>query len=170
MRLCVFFLGVFLLLAHPQVAFCQGQAKHDDPLLSDQALWVEKAYIILFSSKDYSAAKKFAENSAKQLNIPLDLRGLSPHPTLGLTDTEQGCQDSGYSAPCYVARELEETRLYISVEYSNSYSKFSPNYYIVLAAVGPPKSMVLREALKQFKPIIPDAYLKTSKVYVGCRH
>lgn len=136
---------------------------------NDPAMWKVEEYVVLNSSKDYKSAKKFAQKTAKKLDIPLDLRGLLPHSKIGLTNTEEGCQDNGYTYPCYVSRELENEEIYLSIEHSSAYN-FTPGYYIVLGAVGPPKSVKLRKALKVYKSIVPDAYIKQSNVYLGCRH
>lgn len=132
-------------------------------------LWKEEKYLILFSSRDYKATKRFAEGAAKQLELPLNLRGLQPNAELGLTFSKQECEDSAFDHPCYIARSYEEDTLYLSIEYSSSYD-FAPKYYIVIAAAGPTKSPFVRQALARIKPQIPDAYIKRSKVFLGCHH
>lgn len=146
-----------------------GEKPDDDGQWDDSALWKTEDYLILFSTRDYPSAQKFAKQLSNTLKMRLDLRGLSPHQETGLTFSAKDCQESGFSYPCYIARSHEDDEIYISVEHSSSYD-FKPGYYIVLAAVGPPKSPIVQQALTRIRPHVPDAYIKQSKVFLGCHH
>ena len=54
---------------------------------------------------------------------------------------------------------------YISIEYTDKYEGFSKGYYIVIASSGAKGS--LKHELKKIKKKYPDAYIKTSKIYIG---
>ena len=146
------------------------QVNAGEPVV-DGKMWSVEEYLILFSSRDYQAARKFAEEIARKVELPLDLQGVKYHKRLGLTYGNEECHAAGYQPPCYYARthEARQERAYVSLEYSSSYD-FKKGYYIVLAAVGLPKSPFMQETLQRVKKHVPDAYIKRSKIYLGCHH
>ncbi len=58
----------------------------------------------------------------------------------------------------------------MSIEYSNAYSEFTKGYYIVIAASGSKDDAEIKNAFKKIKLRYRDAYIKSSKVYMGCMH
>lgn len=133
--------------------------------------WIPVGFVIVRSTADYSEAKRVAEEAAKRLEIPLNLRGLIPDEHLGLTWPRERCASDPLSPfPCYVARGRFDDGVYLSVERSDAYATFRPGYFIVIAASGAPGSEELATTLETVKVVHPDAYLKQEKVYQGCMH
>ncbi len=80
--------------------------------------------------------------------------------------SQKDCMADEVDYPCYVPRGRYDDGIYISIEYSNSYENFKDGYYIVIAASGDD----VKEYLKPVKEVVKDAYVKSSKVYIGCLH
>ena len=114
--------------------------------------------------------KKFTKHASKNLKFKLDFRGLNSDKTLGLTSNKTACEEEGFDYPCYVPRGRWNNGVYISIEYSSGYEGFKSDYYVVIAASGEKNDQSLKEKLPFIKKIVPDAYLKNSKVYMGCVH
>ena len=143
----------------------------DDSLglrLEDQ--FVEKGFLILKSTKDYNEALNFVKEVSKKLEIKIDLRDLSPNEKTGLSFPDSICMSEFGQMPCYVARGRWDDGVYLSIEYSNAYDKFKSGYYIVIAASDFKENNTLKATLKKVKENISDAYIKYTKVYVGCMH
>ena len=65
---------------------------------------VSKAFVILEATASYDEARAAAAAAAESLAIRMDLRGLSPDRTIGLTMSEADCADEFGEFPCYVPR------------------------------------------------------------------
>lgn len=132
-----------------------------------QDLYIEKGFVIIHSSKDYSSALKIAQESSEKMKIDLDLRDYKPDSRLGLiTDVECGCG----IVHDYIARGHSDDGQYVSIEYSNMYEGFSTGYYIVIIASGRKDDKKLKESLVLAKEYYPDSYIKSTEVYTGCMH
>ena len=58
---------------------------------------------------------------------------------------------------------------YISIERSEAYPGFTPGFYIIMGGIyNDPKEA--KGALTRFKPFVKDAYIKKTKIYMGCMH
>lgn len=133
--------------------------------------YIRKGFAIIKSTKDYSEALRFAQRSSSLLNLKLNLRGLKPHKKTGLTFNRKICNDEGGSEyPCYISRGRYDNGKYISIEYSDAYQGFRKGYYIVIIASYQAGSKLLEESLNHARKHYRDAYIKISKVYVGCIH
>ncbi len=133
--------------------------------------WVPVDFVILRSTADYSEARRVAAESAIQLRIPLDLRGLVHDEEHGLTWSKEVCaKDPLYPYPCYVARGRFDDGVYLSIERSDAYSDFAPGFFIVIAASGAPGSPELMKTVVAARSFYADAYTKQASVYVGCMH
>ena len=135
-----------------------------------QETLVKKQFLIAGSTKDYSNALKIAESIADDLKLKLDLRGLYYDESFGLTFKKSVCEEDGGNFPCYQARGRYDNGSYISIEMSDSYQGFSKGYYIVIIASYSDNKEEIEALLKNTKEYIPDAYIKSSNVYVGCMH
>jgi hypothetical protein len=140
--------------------------------------YAEKDFLIILSTKDYDSALLTAQNASKALGIELDLRSLSPtnDALWGLTlpaDTcfkYRGDLNDQKDSTCYIARGRYYDGVYISVEYSSAYQSFAPGYYIVMVYSSSKGDNELGTVLKGVQAQYPDAYIKTSKVYMCCSH
>jgi hypothetical protein len=131
--------------------------------------FVKTWFCILYSSKNYADAKKFAQTSSKQLHFKLDLRGLSPNKETGLTMTKKECKENSFEFPAYVARgRYDNNAEYISVESSDAFKGFARGYYIVIVNSGDKEEM--DKTLLKVKATYKTAYVKQSEVYMGCMH
>lgn len=129
--------------------------------------------LIIYSTKNYKDAKKFATQAAKNLSLDLDLRGHTPNKETGLTADKATCEASGYSYPMYLERIGEYDKgEYVSIEYSNNYGtayrSLKEGYYLVVSASGSRK--ITNPELKYVKKIYKDAYIQQVEMYLGCRH
>lgn len=133
---------------------------------------MEKEFVILKSTRDYKDVLRTAETASRLLEIKLDLRGLTENKESGLTLDKKICEEEGdgSSWPCYYARGRYDDGTYLSIEYSSAFQGFRKGYYIVVAASYPKVDKEISSVLKQAKTHYPDAYSKTTKVYMGCMH
>lgn len=157
----VLFMVCIALMSGPQFA----HAEEVDP-----NLFTKKSFVILFSGKDYQQALRTARQAAKQTKIPLNLRGLSWHAANKLTFSKQSCRASAFDYPCYLTRAYDDDGEYVTIDWSNGFDDFQPGYFIVTAAGGDPGDPQLATTLQRVKSVFPDAYIKTTRVYIGCMH
>jgi hypothetical protein len=132
--------------------------------------YIKKEFLIIHSGKDYAAALKKATEASKKLNLKLDLRKLQPNKDIGLSNTEQVCENEFGFFPCYVARGRGDDGAYISIEFSDAYIEFEKGYYIVIVSSYVSNNEKSKSLLAKTKLIYKDAYIKASKVYTGCIH
>jgi hypothetical protein len=135
-------------------------AQYDTP-------FVKKSFVIIQSTKDYKVAKATAKMAAAKLHQPLDLRGLKPDKTTGLTFADSICAGEGGS-PCYIARGRYDDGDFVSIEWSNAINGFAKGYYVVITGAGSKEETAV--LLKRAKPFFKDAYVKQAEVYIGCMH
>ncbi len=142
----------------------------------DSSCFVEKDFLIIQSTKDYSAALFTVKEASKKLGIKINLKYLVPDKDsligLSLSKAEK---DSIKASPfdydtVYVPRGRWDDGIYISIEYSNRYDNFSKGYYLVMVGSGFKKDPQVAKTLKKVKTKYPDAYIKRSKVYICCMH
>ena len=151
--------------------FCAGgflSAQDDE--FDESSLWAERSFVIVGTTENYDAAIEIASDASYHLDLLLDLRELSPDSTIGLTWSPEICDGTGWEHPCYVARGRFDNGVYISIEHSSAYEGFAEGYYIVVMASGMPNSSIVRQSLNKAREFVADAYLKTTKVYMGCLH
>ncbi|MCB9673219.1 MAG: hypothetical protein H6736_11625 [Alphaproteobacteria bacterium] len=142
-------------------------------LAADDQPWMERAFVIAASEKDYATALAKAASLADSTGIRLDLRGVGYDPATkasfgGLTLAPEGCRDNGFEYPCYVPRGRWDGGTYLSVEHTSSIEGFTQGLYVVIAASGTREEVT--EPLAVVKKAVPDAYVKSARVYIGCMH
>jgi hypothetical protein len=146
----------------------QGPTHAAEP---DPDPWVRVGFLIIRSTPDYAEARRVAERASSQLELPLNLRGLTYERPHGLTWPREECEkDPLYPYPCYVARGRFDPGVYLSVERSDAYATFNAGLFIVIAASGEPGSPELASTLARVRKAYPDAYVKQERVYHGCLH
>lgn len=129
-------------------------------------LTIKKSFLITLTTKNYKEARHFAEDLSKKTDIPLKLRGLHYNKQTGLSFDSKTCKKEYFDYPCYLERGRFDDGIYISIEYSSRYKDFTPGYYIVVLASGDDVS----KALGRVRRVAPEAYVKSTRVYVGCMH
>ncbi len=130
----------------------------------------KKGFVIISAGKNYDDIKKLAKKVAKKLNYKLDLRGLVPNKTEGLTLTKKTCENEELEFPLYVARGRYDDGNYVSIEYTNGYNGFTPDYYLIIVSSHVKGETKLNKALKHVKTYYKSAYIKYADVYMGCMH
>jgi hypothetical protein len=130
--------------------------------------YVKKTFLIILSSKNYTAAKKLAVEAANKLNIKLDLKGLKPNKESGLTFNAKECEGNGWDYPCYVSRGRYDDGEFVTIDYSDAFDGFAKGYYIVTTASGEASSV--KKALSKVKTFYKTAYVKQTEIYIGCMH
>jgi hypothetical protein len=128
-------------------------------------MMVNNSYLILLSTKSYSAAMYAAKQARAKLDLPINYRGYVFDFKEGLKDTTAcGCGE----IHGYVPRGRFDDGNYISIEHTNSFTEFANGYYIVVAASGDRKK--INPTLAKAKEFFADAYIKDAEVYIGCMH
>ena len=103
-----------------------------------------KSYVIAGSFKNGDSAYARAMEASKKLDIRLQ--------------TEETFSPRGH---------YNNDSVFVSIEESGLYRDFEKGYWIVVIASGKPNDKSLKGVLKKVKEYFPDAYIKTSAVYVG---
>jgi hypothetical protein len=134
----------------------------------DEQPYAKKSFVIIQSTKNYTAAKATANKAAKALKLKLDLRNLKPTKQSELTYSKKECEDNGFEYPCYVSRGRYDDGEYVSIEWSDAFNSFTKGYYIVIVYSG--NKNEANTALKKVKKVFADAYAKEDEVYMGCIH
>ena len=129
------------------------------------SIMVNNSYLIIQSTKSYSAAMYTAKQASTALGFPIDYRGYVFDFKEGLKDTIKcGCGEIHE----YVPRGRYDDGNYISIEHTNSFTEFTDGYYIVVAASG--NRDKLTPLLPKAREFLADAYIKDAEVYIGCMH
>lgn len=178
MRGKFFFLFLLFLLAGmagmPTVAAAQEDETFEEmpaEEFDDSMMWSERSVVIVKSTADYDEALNAAQIASYDMDIRLDLRGLLPNGEIGLTWPDSVCEENGWEYPCFVARGRYDNGVYVSIEHSSAYEGFAEGYYIVVVASGAEDAGdILQATLQRARIPYPDAYLKKTKVYMGCMH
>lgn len=157
---------VFLILI--LALFGVKEAWSQDDFFANQ--YVPKHFLIAASTKDYSAALKKASWLADSLSLDLDLRGLMENQDIGLTASEEWCEDAAWGFPCYLPRGRQDDGNYISIEWSNAIKGFSPGYYVIIVSSQSKRNEEIKSMLTRLRHFVADAYIKSSEVYIGCMH
>jgi hypothetical protein len=132
--------------------------------------YVQKGFVIVAAGKNYDAMKKMASEVSEKLDYELELRGLDYNKEIGLTFSEDECNDSEYDFPWYARRELWDEGEYVSIEYTTDYDGFTPELYIIVVSSHDKGSQELTDALEHTKKYYKNAYIKYSEFYMGCGH
>lgn len=126
---------------------------------------VSKFFLIVNSTKSYSAALKSAQKAANKMGIPMNLRNCYKDKEEELTSKEVcGCGEKHG----YIPRGRGDDGEYISIEFSSSYENFAPGYYIVVVSSG--EEEAVKPLLSKAQKFNKSAYVKKSNVYMGCMH
>ena len=155
--------SIFILLFTLSSIFSFGQ----------EDLWktqnIEKHFLIAASTTNYKSALKTVRKLTSSINMKFDQRGLYPIDQSGLTWRKSVCEGDGWEHPCYLARGREDGN-YLSIEWSNAIEGFTKGYYVVIVSCQLERNDEMKALLAEVKTFIPSAYIKSSKVYLGCMH
>ena len=134
--------------------------------------WVEQSFVIVASEKTFDAALAKAGQISVKSGIAFNMRNTLFDPSQrssngGLTHSKEDCETVG-GYPCYIPRGRWDSGAYLSIEYSSAIESFTPDLYVVIAASGSPEEV--KPSLQRIKKAVPDAYIKSASVYMGCLH
>lgn len=154
--------------------FSLAAAAPIDEITEGESPYVDMTYLVAGSTKTYAEAMAVAVKVADGASLPLWPRGLVYDPQHkdyagGLTGTKEACERDSY--PCYSPRgRVDGHEIFISIEHTSNgiVQGFEDGYYIVVVGTGDRKTVA--PALPKVKKVVPDAYLKEVKVYMGCLH
>lgn len=138
---------------------------------------VERHVMILSAYKDFDAAKADAEKISKASKVLFSMDGRIYDKKKGLIYPNNPDDPEDPFAGEYLARRYDTTYLpdsdkeipYLSVEKSEGYEGFKPGFYIVVAGIKETRAEALQKIAK-FKAWAPTAYVKKTKIYIGCLH
>jgi hypothetical protein len=123
------------------------------------------------STTDFHSALESARLAATKLRIEFDEDEVRPHDSTGLTFSRKSCEEDWYGYPCYVPRgRNDDDSVWASIEYSSGYQGFADGLYIVILAHAEKESQFLIAALANARRFFPEAYIKSTEVYMGCIH
>ena len=161
-------LGILLLAPMPSIS------ADAEPSAPDSQV-VERHVAILSVYKSFAAAKADAEKMAKAAKVPFSMEGRVYDKKRGLIypdDFEDEVFRGGYVARRYDKTLLEgsekETQ-YLSVERSDGYEGMKPGFYMVIAGIQDTRAAAMKQ-IAPYKKWAPTAYVKKSKIYMGCLH
>lgn len=133
---------------------------------------VENNVVILGSFLSYKDAAKAARKISKKTTTPYSTRNM-------IYDKQEGLiwpktyPDEIYAGTYYGRRGDIDCGVDVSpcltVERSDFYSGFEKDYYIIVGGVYDSKdSAQIEKVLAHYKAVVPDAYSKKTKIYMGC--
>ncbi len=157
---------VDIIESHQESAeYDSGVQETPDEEYSSGSMMVNNSYLILQSTKSYSAAMHTAKQAGEKLGLSIDYRGYVFDFKEGLKDTATcGCGE----IHGYIPRGRFDDGNYISIEHTKSFTELTDGYYIVVAASGDRNT--IKPLLPEAKEFLADAYLKDAEVYIGCLH
>lgn len=134
-----------------------------------QDRWV----VILGAYKNFPEAKTDALAAAKATKVPFSMNGMV-FDKKGLHLPEDS-EDVAFAGE-YLLRRFNATTIkdeevlnHISVEKSEAYEGFEPGYYIVVGNIAETAEAAEKQ-LEKFKVVAKTAYVKKTKIFLGCMH
>lgn len=148
---------------------CLTAQTHDE-----EEAYVPQKVIILGSYKDYPRALKAAKEISSKTEVPFYTRGMIYDKKEGLIWPKDS-EDEIYSGTYMVRRYNDDCggegqKSCITIERSRFYQGMEPGYYILVGGIFSEKDPDVEKSLRSFQSVVPDAYTKVSKVYMGCLH
>ena len=142
---------------------------------AQESTFMENRWVAILSVySGFAEARADAEKISKAGGVPFSMEGRVFDKKRGLIYPDN--LDDPAFAGSYVARRDNLTNTlkgdpdgYLSVERSDGYDGFKAGYYIVVAGVYGSPAKAQKQA-DRFKKWAPTAYVKKSKIYMGCLH
>lgn len=150
--------GIFIFLALiSSVTFADEQDIEGD-------FYSNKYILILKSTKNYNEAVNFALDAGKKLNLKFDNENKRYSKEKGIYF--EGIEDDDYNGGYYPRRYAGE---YVTLENSGYYEGLTEGYIIVVGGIYDDKESSTK-ALRNAEKIYSDAYVKKTKMWMGCIH
>jgi hypothetical protein len=145
-------------------------------LTAEEADFMADRYVVVFAVyKTFAAAQQDAVKIADASGLPFSMEGRVYDEKRGLIypDTyEDEAFRGGYLARSYDTTVLpgkETETQYLSVERSDGYDGFKPGFYMVVAGIREASGDASQQA-DRFRTWAPTAYVKKTRIYLGCLH
>jgi len=172
MNLRIPYLVITLTLA---AGLFQPASAEDEDSRSDSEKFTEDRYVVILGSyKDFHEAKRKAEGIARSSKVPFSMQGMIYDKKRGLILPDDD-SDPTY-AGSYIHRrfntgasDLDVDTEFISIERSEAYDGFNPDYYIIVGGIYPTAKEAAK-SVKRFSKTAPEAYSKKTRIYLGCIH
>jgi hypothetical protein len=145
-------------IQHGEIPALTGKEILEGEFFSDRYI------LILKSTKDYNEALNFARNAARKLKLEFDNDNRRYSKKKGIYF--EGIPDDDYNGGYYPRRYSDE---FISLENSDGYKGFKKGYILVVGGIYNDRR-ASNEALGRVKAVYPDAYVKKTKMWMGCIH
>lgn len=138
--------------------------------------FMESRYVAILSVyPKFAGAKEDAEKIASASGVPFSMEGRVYDQKRGLIYPDNF--DDEVFRGAYVARRYDTTvragredeTVFLSVERSDGYEGFKPGFYIVVAGILENKAEAGARA-DRFRQWAPTAYVKKTRIYMGCMH
>ncbi len=134
-----------------------------------------KTLLILGSYPDFRTAHAQALAVSRASKTPISMRGMVYDRNRGLILSDHD-EDTLYAGH-YLLRRNNTTSLpghreeteFISVELSDEYPGFPNGSYLVMGGIYD-DARSAKQALARYQPLAPNAYVKKTKVFMGCLH
>lgn len=141
------------------------------PVFSQDDQNFDRWVVILSATKSFEEAKADAQKFAKATGIPFTMRGMI-FDKKGLRypdDFEEPGLAGGYACRThnYAVEKGKELEVFLSIEKSAEYPGFAPGYYIVVAGIEDSAAAAAARK-KPFAAVAPTAYVKKTRLYLGC--
>lgn len=124
----------------------------------------DRYILILNSTKDYNEALNFANDAAKKLRLEFDNENKRYSKEKGIYF--EGIEDDDYNGGYYPRRYAEE---FISLENSGGYRGLADGFIIIVGGIYADRKSS-RQALAKVKTVYANAYVKKTKMWMGCIH
>lgn len=142
---------------------------------AQESTFMENRWVAILSVySGFAEARADAEKIAKAGGVPFSMEGRVFDKKRGLIYPDN--LDDPAFAGSYVARRDNLTNTlkgdpdgYLSVERSDGYDGFKAGYYIVVAGIYGSSAEAEKQA-GRFRKWAPTAYVKKTKIYMGCLH
>lgn len=143
----------------------------DTPTAENSENYIQNRYLVILGSyKDFHAAHQKANtiSTASKTIFSMQGRVYDEKRGLILPDNDPDISYAGtYLERRYNTNHTNEE--YLSIEKSEAYEGFIKDYYIIVAGIYEDQSSA-EKSLKRYRTIVPKAYIKKTKIYMGCIH
>ncbi|MBX7158444.1 MAG: hypothetical protein K1X66_08685 [Verrucomicrobiae bacterium] len=162
-----------ILLSFFMLAFALSRAQETSKdIIPNEASYLEAYYLVILGNyRDFHEANRQAKNMSKISHTPFSLRNHIYDEKRGLILPDND-PDESYAGDYLLRRDnldYETHQEYLSIEKSEAYPGLAQSHYIILAGIYKDRADA-QKSLKYYQPITSKAYIKKTKIYMGCIH
>ena len=150
-------------------------ARAADGDFDPKLLTVERLIILLGSFKDFEEAHQHVQAVSRASGMPFSMQGMIYDKKRGLIAPDDDPDTA--LAGSYILRRYDTAAMgkdgaeteYLSIERSDEYPGLKPGYYIIVGGIYG-ETEEAKKALARFKPVVADAEIRKTQIYMGCMH